>query len=380
MSCAKQMKEPGTLLVNFKPTRTASVIDSESLKKADAIVHSIPIKRCSSIATVSVLASVDERENAEVIKDSKSSGRERASGARRSRASLTSKGFYRHFVVHDYHDYSEELPTKRDVEQLEQTTNGKGNCPFPVMLHRLLEDAEQKGFGHIISWQPHGRAFRLHDPKAFVSDILPNYSKCSKLSSFQRQLSLYCFSRLVGAGPDRGAYYHEMFLSGKSFLCTRIQRTRVKGTWVRTSSSPETEPNFNLMNPVHLSQIRFLEAEAILKSNQLRTVPDSCEVGHKVNCLAKCKIKQLPLKDNYTEKASRTKAGTLLPPRKLTSSSQPPKVNSSSGQLELIQDLNSYYCFARTIPPLVGEDDDLESVLVGIDTDMEFDADAIFPL
>ncbi len=33
-------------------------------------------------------------------------------------------------------------------------------------------------------------------------------------------------------------------------MCSKIQRTRVKGTWVRTSSSPESEPDFFSMKPV----------------------------------------------------------------------------------------------------------------------------------
>ena len=79
---------------------------------------------------------------------------------------------------------------------------------------------------------------------------MPLFFRQTRFSSFQRQLSLYGFVRLSHDGPDRGAYYHECFLRGRSFLCTNIQRTRVKGTWVRTSSSPESEPDFWSMEPV----------------------------------------------------------------------------------------------------------------------------------
>jgi hypothetical protein len=46
------------------------------------------------------------------------------------------------------------------------------------------------------------------------------------------------------AGPDKSAYYHELFLRSKCFLSHRIQRTKIKGQGKRKPSSPGTEPNF----------------------------------------------------------------------------------------------------------------------------------------
>jgi hypothetical protein len=43
-------------------------------------------------------------------------------------------------------------------------------------------------------------------------------------------------------GRDRNAYYHEYFLRGRSPLCQKIVRTKVKGRGARKASSPETEP------------------------------------------------------------------------------------------------------------------------------------------
>lgn len=74
----------------------------------------------------------------------------------------------------------------------------------------------------------------------------------SKLTSFQRQLSLYGFARLT-QGKDQGAYYHELFLRGRPDLVHDIVRTRVKGTGCKAPSSPETEPDFYAMKhcPFH---------------------------------------------------------------------------------------------------------------------------------
>jgi hypothetical protein len=45
------------------------------------------------------------------------------------------------------------------------------------------------------------------------------------------------------------SYYHELFLRGRPDLCTRMNRTRVKGNGMKAASSPNTEPNFWTMEP-----------------------------------------------------------------------------------------------------------------------------------
>ena len=164
----------------------------------------------------------------------------------------TKQGFKRHNATHNYHDFSRLKPSESsfDLDKL-QVTRGGVCTPFPTVLHNMMEQSDAKGYSNIVSWQSHGRAFLIHKPKTFLADVLPLFFKHSKLSSFQRQLSLYGFTRLTHYGPDRGAYYHQCFLRGRFFLTSHIARTRVKGTWVRTSSSPELEPNFyHQMEPV----------------------------------------------------------------------------------------------------------------------------------
>uniref|UniRef100_A0A7R9WW92 HSF-type DNA-binding domain-containing protein n=1 Tax=Craspedostauros australis TaxID=1486917 RepID=A0A7R9WW92_9STRA len=175
--------------------------------------------------------------------------------SKRSSSTLTIKGYKRHFAKHDYHDYSNL--TREDIMLTKpKPSRGGVHTPFPQMLHKVLEDADANGHTDIISWQPHGRAFLIRDSDRFVSDVLPLYFKHSKIASFQRQLSLYGFSRLTQNGKDRGAYYHEYFLQGRDFLCPKIQRTRVKGTWIRKSSSPDLEPNFYVMDAMSVVPTR----------------------------------------------------------------------------------------------------------------------------
>jgi len=96
--------------------------------------------------------------------------------------------------------------------------------PFPSKLHQLLESNE---FDEIISWHPNGRSFILHDAQGFVDSVMPLYFKQTKFRSFQRQLNLYNFKRIT-SGPDKGGYYHPMFLRGETELCNSIRRTSVK--------------------------------------------------------------------------------------------------------------------------------------------------------
>jgi hypothetical protein len=123
----------------------------------------------------------------------------------------TNRGYERHHVKHDYHDYARVVTVSSPLHiEMEAKFSGGVNNPFPTILHKLLSETDMMGFANIISWQPHGRSFLIHKPKEFVKDVVPRYFKHSKLSSFQRQLSLYGFVRLTNESPAKGAYYHEV--------------------------------------------------------------------------------------------------------------------------------------------------------------------------
>lgn len=155
-------------------------------------------------------------------------------------------------VQHHYHDHATDPVV--DPSLLKHKAKGGVVIPFPVKLHDMLNKIEEDGLAGVVSWQPHGRCFVVHNPKEFVNHVMPHYFKQTKMASFQRQLNLYGFNRLTG-GLDKGGYYHEMFLKGKVSLAYDIHRMRVKGTGVRLPTNPENEPNFYALPPVTQSDI-----------------------------------------------------------------------------------------------------------------------------
>lgn len=280
-----------------------------------------------------------------------------------SKQKLTSKGFQRHFVKHDYHDFARYQPS--DLEDLHlKPVRGRVQSPFPVVLHRMLEDVtKDKNLADIVSWQPHGRAFLICQAKAFVASVLPKYFKHSKLSSFQRQLSLYGFIRLTHAGADRGAYYHEAFLRGREFLCSKIRRTRIKGTWIRNSSSPEAEPNFYLMEPV------FDLHQAPSNTSSLSKMSDDDSLAQSFDTLLQAPPKHpssAPLPLNAQD-LSLKKVAPMQTQTSLTSLRWPPKVVEYDNVAA-----SNHFGFGGgsfSFPSM--SDNDLAQFLTGIDLDAE---------
>ncbi|CBN80163.1 Putative Heat Shock transcription factor [Ectocarpus siliculosus] len=81
-----------------------------------------------------------------------------------------------------------------------------GNEAFARKLAEILTTESTA----TISWNANGSAFQVHDVERFSEDILTKYYRHSKFSSFQRQLNLYSFRKIV-KGADAGGYAHPMF-------------------------------------------------------------------------------------------------------------------------------------------------------------------------
>jgi hypothetical protein len=111
---------------------------------------------------------------------------------------------------------------------------------FPQKLHQILQELQlQPGGSEIASFLPHGHAFAIHKPHVFVQRVMPSYFRMSRFSSFQRQLNLYDFRRITD-GPDKGAYYHELFVQGQPTLSTLMKRQKIKGIKKSSYSAEES--------------------------------------------------------------------------------------------------------------------------------------------
>jgi hypothetical protein len=71
----------------------------------------------------------------------------------------------------------------------------RADDPFPMKLHRMLEDMEKKGKQDILSWNEDGLSFSIYQPKVFADTIMRQCFRQTRYKSFQRQLNLYDFTR-----------------------------------------------------------------------------------------------------------------------------------------------------------------------------------------
>lgn len=73
-----------------------------------------------------------------------------------------------------------------------------------------------------------------------LREVMPKYFKMGSYASFQRQLNLYSFTR-IAEGPERGSYFHNLFVKDKPLLSTTMKRKEVKkpATKQALESKPE---------------------------------------------------------------------------------------------------------------------------------------------
>jgi hypothetical protein len=122
--------------------------------------------------------------------------------------------------------------------------NDTDSLTFPWKLHSLLETAAKEGFDHIVSWLDNNASFKVHDPALFVKDIMPRFFKRqSQYKSFQRQLNVWQFERLLGSkGPCNGGYFHVFFHRHDTSLFHRMTRSKLRNPPLSPSLESCQEP------------------------------------------------------------------------------------------------------------------------------------------
>eukprot|EP00957_Ditylum_brightwellii_P041221 3120454-Ditylum_brightwellii.AAC.1 len=97
---------------------------------------------------------------------------------------------------------------------------------------------------HIISWMPHGRAWKVVAPSELETEVLGKYFRQSRYASFARQINGWGFRRIT-QGPDKNCYYHELFLRGMPHLIKWIKRHSLpKNVSAEPCHNPNNEPDF----------------------------------------------------------------------------------------------------------------------------------------
>ena len=117
------------------------------------------------------------------------------------------------------------LDLKQILQEKIDRRRADANTRFPVKLYKMLSQAQQGGYDHIVSWNPDGTSFRVHDKKMFVQQIMPIFFTQTQFRSFQKQLNLYAFERLTICSKSLiGSYQHPNFQRGNEELCKTITR------------------------------------------------------------------------------------------------------------------------------------------------------------
>lgn len=136
-------------------------------------------------------------------------------------------------------DLDEDSPKK------EYSTEAMKQLRFPHKMHILLSNPE---FENIICWLPHGRSWKIIDPKEFEKQVLPQYFLHTSFSSFTRQVNGWGFRRVT-----INQYYHEMFLRGMPHVSKKMKRLNKKSMQKRREEGPLAPPGFHkfcIENPI----------------------------------------------------------------------------------------------------------------------------------
>jgi hypothetical protein len=98
---------------------------------------------------------------------------------------------------------------------------------FPWKLHDMLDGTEQNEDlkKSVVSWQPDGVSFAIHDKDRFVKEVIPQYFEKStfvELDSFLKVLLSWGFIQFT-SGAQKGSFIHRLLVKGKRSICKQMR-------------------------------------------------------------------------------------------------------------------------------------------------------------
>lgn len=75
-----------------------------------------------------------------------------------------------------------QLQSRQSIKKKERAPS---STSFPVKLYKILCDPK---YHDVVTWLPHGRAWRVLKPKSFEQDVIPKFFRSDRYASFMRQV------------------------------------------------------------------------------------------------------------------------------------------------------------------------------------------------
>ncbi len=148
-------------------------------------------------------------------------------------------------------------------------TKQSARFEFPSMLYDMLEDvSKDPKLSKIVSWMPHGRAFKVHRPDDFEALVMPKYFR-ERYSSFRYLLEQWGYQGLR-KGRDRGAYYNIKFVRGERDSIVDATKEFMLQA-MPEYLSPKDEPDFYRMAPPKIQQHAPKNQSVVDDNNRKRT-------------------------------------------------------------------------------------------------------------
>lgn len=93
---------------------------------------------------------------------------------------------------------------------------------------QLMEILDNYNISDIISWLPNGRAFRIHDTKRLVSEVVPMYFQeisNPTFPAFKRRMKHWRFEQESSSSDESNqhVYHHPLFIKGEANKCLEMR-------------------------------------------------------------------------------------------------------------------------------------------------------------